>query len=1021
MKTILRKNLLRFALFAFAVVFTLLLVSPLTRNKVYAGSEYENAYVGEVIVAEDYKIAHNGEMVTAESMTVVYPSGGVYGGDKFTMSQAGKYQITYHATVDGQSIEETRLYMAVRMPQNLIVSDTEVTYGKYEVESPYEIKKDTYGAIVTMRAGEKISFSTNIKTACLTADYSILDMIAMPAVFKETDFEKLTIRVSDADNADNYVDIVVLSSNVVDGDGQVSYVQAGAKGQQLGGYEGSTFHSNSMSYGTQVEHSFRALGRVGEIRSNHTISENSLTVAIDNAERKVYCGPLGNTDTTMLMVNDLDDVAHYKANPWGGFTSDEVTVTISADRFMKASGKVLFKSFGDFDLSTDIQDTVAPQIFVDYDEKQEMPIAEVGKDFPIFPYVAKDALDAQLKTNVYVNHVDARGQKITVENDGDSFFVKYAGKYQIVYRAEDYSGNKTEKVLEIYAEEVVPNIYVAIETPLVEVSAYQIVSIPLASEMQAFGGSGYLTIDRAVYNPKNEKVDVEDSMQLTMLGDYKVVYSVSDYLGNVEYGIMTVRSMPVEKPIFIEEPSFDSALIKGFVYELSQPFVIETSDGEVQEVACKTYVNDQLIEDSFKAEGEEMTIRYVAEGKTGVSEWEETLSVVDTEYGKYKSRYFYTDGDVEIRDEKAYLEFAFENDCEAQFILPLYTQGFGLTLSYNSETANFTEMTFVLTDAANENLSVSVKLFYNKAEDTWLAQMNDSTAKLPYTTSKDILTFALSEDGKKIIDTSGVEMGTIAVYDNGKPFQGFSDTLYWTVSFGDVNEASTLRFTQLGNQSLGYSKSSIDKAADEINPVIFLDAPFLMRQKLGSKAQIPTARAYDVLGQIKEFTITVEKIGGGVLASGPATETLDLTLDTAGYYLVTYYAKDSNGNKESIPYTILVNDETAPVLTIKSSVKSEYKQGDTVKVPTCSATDNGDNCYIQVTLIMPNNELRLLHYIENGEVTSLLTKESDLYESAFKAGDNAFVALYKGSYVLRIVAYDEYYNTTIKEIEFIVK
>ena len=140
MKTILRKNLLRFALFAFVIAFTLLLVSPFKSNKVYAGSEYENAYVGEEIVAGDYEIAHNGEMVTAESMTVVYPSGGVYGGDKFTMSQAGKYQITYHATVDGEAIEETRLYMAVRMPQNLIVTNTEVVYGKYEVESPYEIK-----------------------------------------------------------------------------------------------------------------------------------------------------------------------------------------------------------------------------------------------------------------------------------------------------------------------------------------------------------------------------------------------------------------------------------------------------------------------------------------------------------------------------------------------------------------------------------------------------------------------------------------------------------------------------------------------------------------------------------------------------------------------------------------------------------------------------------------------------------------------------------------------------------------
>ena len=60
-------------------------------------------------------------------------------------------------------------------------------------------------------------------------------------------------------------------------------------------------------------------------------------------------------------------------------------------------------------------------------------------------------------------------------------------------------------------------------------------------------------------------------------------------------------------------------------------------------------------------------------------------------------------------------------------------------------------------------------------------------------------------------------------------------------------------------------------------------------------------------------------------------------------------------------------------------------------------------------------------YNENGKITSLLSKENELYENAFKAGDNAFVALQKGRYVLRIVAYDEYYNATVKEIEFWVK
>ena len=72
-------------------------------------------------------------------------------------------------------------------------------------------------------------------------------------------------------------------------------------------------------------------------------------------------------------------------------------------------------------------------------------------------------------------------------------------------------------------------------------------------------------------------------------------------------------------------------------------------------------------------------------------------------------------------------------------------------------------------------------------------------------------------------------------------------------------------------------------------------------------------------------------------------------------------------------------------------------------------------------LLLPDNEMRLLHYVKNGEVTSLLDKEDDTFENEFKAGNDTFVTQKKGKYVLRFVAYDDYYNYTIKEIEFWVE
>ncbi len=1024
MRTVRKMKTSRFGLIIFMFFVLSFVCSLCVWNHPVASAEesvtYETVYVGDVMEAEDYTLSQ-GEGVQAEGLTVVRPSGGIYGGQSFVIEQAGIYEVTYYATVDGNHIEEKHSYMAVRKPKDVIQPNdgASIGFGKYAIDSPYSIKKDVYGALVEFKAGGSIAFAANIKTEKLTSDYNILDLIVMPSVFKETDFERLTVQVADAESPENYVEIIIDSSNTVDGGGQVSYIRAGANGQMIGGNEGTKYHT--ANYGTQVEHSFRGLGHLGEFREDYTVSENSLTLSIDNESKRVFCGPISNTLKSKLMVNDLDDAAHYKGNPWGGFTSDEVTVTISAGSFSKAKGTVLIKSFGDYNFAKDIVDTVSPELTLEYDENEELPIATVGKEFPIIPFRVKDALDTQVKTDVYIYYLANNGQKINVSHDGDNFVAKYAGEYEIVYYTEDYSGNKAEKTINVFALEKAPEILISIEESEITSEVYQTVSIKETSQIHVFGGNGALRVERTVYSPQKEVLDVKDTLQLTELGDYKVVYKVTDYLQNVQYGVVTVHSVATEKPSFIETPIFDKVLIKGFTYALPQPFVVETVNGKVVDVACKAYVNGVLARDSFKADGESVEIKYVAQGASGTTEWTKTIPVEDTESGKYQSKYFYKEGNVAVTDEKDYLQMSFAEDCAVEFVKDLYSKGFTCTFTYEEGAVHFTSMAIVLTDAVNRNLSVTFRFMYAQEENAWFMQLNGKGEKIDYTISKNILSFTRSEDGWGILDTSGENIAQIETYDNGEKFEGFSNTVYLRIAFGGVESESSIYLTYLCNQLMGYKKSNIDKASDEIKPVILLDEEFQIRQKLGGEARIPTATACDVLGQIREFTIKVEKLDGTVLASGPATQPITLTLNEAGNYLVSYYAKDTNGNHTTISYMMLVNDETAPKLNVKNSLKEEYKVGAKVEIPTYSAADNGKNCYIQVQLILPNNEMRLLQYSENGEVTSLLSADNDRYNSSFKAGYNSFIVEQKGKYILRFVAYDEYYNYVVKEIEFYVK
>lgn len=986
-----------------------------------ADDEAQTIYIGDVLDATAYTLSYDGGSVKAEGLTVVYPSGGLYGGASLLVEQAGVYSVTYYANVNGSRIEETKNYTALRKAQDIVYSTDGATiaYGKYEVDSPYKMKKETYGALVTFKAGTSIVFDTTIPTEKLTADFNIVDFIVMPSVFDETDFERLTINVADVNDPNNYVEIVACASSPVDGAGQVTYVRAGANGQQIGGYEGSTFHT--VSYGTSVEHSFRGTARAGEFRDNVTVSEHSFTVAIDQAEKKVYCGPMSFDTDAKLMVNDLDDPMNYKGNPWGGFTSDAVTVKITASGFTKSTAQMVVKSFGGYDLSKDIVDTVAPQITLNYATNKALPVATVGEEFPIIPFQAKDLLDKQVKTNVYVYYLADNGQKINVSHNGKAFLAKYEGEYEIVYRAEDYSGNVAEEKITIAAYENAPQILIGLEETDVTADVYATVSIKAAAEVQVFGGHGDLRVERAVYSPSGALLNVKNVLTLTELGDYKVVYKVTDYLNQVQYGVVTIHSEAVDKPTFVTKPNFDSVLVKGFKYALPQPFVVEVVDGKVVTVPCTVTVNDVECTDSFTADGSVAEIVYVAEGATGTETWTVSRSVVDVENGKWKSKYFRTEGDLVITDQQDALQFAFSNDSKAEFIKEVYASGFSLSFNYAKETANFKSFKLVLTDAADRDLQVSFLFLYDAVEDAWLMQLNGKGAKISFVTSRSTLGFSLTADCAGIMDSSGIIIAVLKQYDNGEAFNGFSGKLYFTMEFAGVSSASEIRLTNVCNQVMGYSKESIEDAKDESKPVIFLSEEFQIRQKLGSVARIPTAVACDVLGQIVEFTVTVKKSDGTVLAKGSAMDSIQLTLSEAGNYSVSYYAKDSNKKYAELSYMMIVYDETAPTLTITDSLADQYAVGDKIAIPVYSATDNGDNCTIQVELILPNNEVRLLHYVENGELTSLLDAENTLYNSSFKVDNNTFVAESAGEYTLRFLAYDEYYNVVSYEMHFNVK
>jgi hypothetical protein len=227
-----------------------------------------------------------------------------------------------------------------------------------------------------------------------------------------------------------------------------------------------------------------------------------------------------------------------------------------------------------------------------------------------------------------------------------------------------------------------------------------------------------------------------------------------------------------------------------------------------------------------------------------------------------------------------------------------------------------------------------------------------------------------------------------------------------------------VKIVAISNQTLGHL--DFDPYYDFINPVIIFKEKFINEQQYGEDAYITAVDVFDVLSDVTA-TVTVKAPDGSYkLKNADATKVNTFKLDQFGSYLVTY--KGSDGlNSASYPRKIVVYDFNAPELTITGSLNETYKLNDAISIPSYSVSDNLNDYKLDIFLIMPNNEERMLMSDTNGTVTSYLDSSSMVYNESFKVNSRTFKAEQYGNYTMRFVAYDSDYNKVVKELHFIVK
>ena len=122
-----------------------------------------------------------------------------------------------------------------------------------------------------------------------------------------------------------------------------------------------------------------------------------------------------------------------------------------------------------------------------------------------------------------------------------------------------------------------------------------------------------------------------------------------------------------------------------------------------------------------------------------------------------------------------------------------------------------------------------------------------------------------------------------------------------------------------------------------------------------------------------------------------------------------------------------VYDDIKPTIVVNNPPKDTYNLNDSFTIPSYTAKDESGIYTVDVILIMPTNEMRILtHHVHNEDegidnIEYALDLDKGIYDSSFIVDKTTCKLQMTGTYRIRFVVYDDAYNTTTVEYSFKVK
>ena len=1013
--------------------FAIFAVAPASNSVLALGETVEvpeEVTIGSEINVSMINIEHNGETKKATSLVVHTPTGGKINSTKVSFTEAGKYIFEFGATFGSEFVTKKLETISIRTPVRMFsTSGSSISSGYFAYSDKLDasIGLDEYkGVKVNSRDGGTVTFNKVLDFSNASKNDAFIDFIVEPSTLGAYDTGEVIVTLTDADDPTNKVDIRYIDGLAGSGNQmRLTYVTARASGQVYAGYENRSgyWHVDNDQVGAPAFLTLRGLddqiitdfGGTGYLNSQ---------LFFDYSSKSIYLKSEYSVVDSKVIINDLDSLSIYPANPWKGFKNNRAILSVTTNDVSGTGAKYIIKSIFGYDFSQELlRDEIAPKLTVDYDGniKDNLPLAKQGETYPIFNVDAFDDFDDDLILEKRVQYHDKTNQAyINITNDGERFTTSRYGDYLVTYDCSDRSGNHASESYLVNCSPIVSDMEIIVPSDSNTYYAYDSVSLCSLDDVVVNNAQGRVSLKRYLVTPEQEVIELKNNYFVpTSKGLYQIKYSATDIYNNPVIKVVNYNISNLQKPIILENISLPKVMIKGQYYEIPRVSCKYPSGNNIVDGDVDVYINDQLFtQDKLHVESlNDIHIKYVPHSSLDDSQLF-TIGVVEgnDSSGKIiKSNYFYSEDSSYIVENirNKSMEFTINSDSQIEFIKSISANDLSLSFGLNETTIeHYDSFNIHIVDKYDLDKSLTLKVVPNGNNLSLFTPLEVVGKELACDSDR-IFELYYRPYNKSLRDRDYKDICQIKYYDNGEVFDGFSNEVYVSFGFENITNPSKASLYFINNQSF---KTSITK--DNAGPQIVADSNLNWANELGVEITISKAFAYDVLSFVEYLYITMTD-SDGVKILNNADSSIDhtVTLNKYGNYRIEYSARDGNGRSSNRSSTICCIENEKPELTVNLNIKDKYSVGSTFTIPSYTFDDNSKNCTLDISLYLPDGQGIAIEHDQmiDGEIYKENYLDLNHYSSELVKSSNSIKLYMEGKWTLRFLVVDAYGNVNLQE------